>query len=90
MLFGDKDAELIGKLAAERKSTELSNARQMGQLIPTEVVASLVERVLMAVKQRLLSSGMTAQEKTELLEQLVGLDDMDWTQQAKKSAKVKL
>lgn len=89
MMFGDKEAETIGKIAAERKSTELSNARQMGELIPTEVACALVERVLIAVKQRFMSSSLSEQEKTDVLEELVSLGHLDWSDQAKRAAKKK-
>ncbi len=89
MMFGDKEAETIGKLAAERRAVELSNAQRMGELIPTAVAAALVERVLIAVKQRFMSSGLSADEKTAVLEELVSLDRLDWSEQAKRTAKKK-
>lgn len=77
-----KDTEGIGKLAAERRKLELECARIEGDLIPTGLVARLCEVYLARVRQCILSSSMTEQEKEDLLADLVKLGELDWKKEA--------
>lgn len=82
MMFGDKEAETVGKLAAERRGQELKNALTEGELIPTATVIRLAESFLVPVRQRILSSSLTEEERAEMLEDLVKFGEVDWKVEA--------
>jgi len=81
MLFGDRDAELTGKIAAERKGQELKNARTEGELVPTAAVMKLCERVVIVIRQKICTSSLTESEKDEILNDLVRLGETDWARE---------
>ena len=82
MVFGDKEAETIGKLAAERRNVELKNAILEGELIPVKSVLSLCARVVVPLRQKILSSNLSEQERHELLTDIVKLGEIDWAEEA--------
>lgn len=82
MLFGDREAEMTGKIAAERKNTELKNALLEGELISTALVIRLAESFLVPVRQRILSSGLSEDERAEMLDDLVKFGEVDWNTEA--------
>ena len=82
MMFGDKEAETIGKLAAERKNTELKNALIEGELISVALVIRLAESFLVPVRQRILSSELSEDDRAEMLEDLVKFGEVDWKTEA--------
>ena len=82
MLFGDKEAETIGKLAAERRQIELKNALTEGELISVAYVIRLAESFLVPVRQRILSSGLSEDERAEILDDLVKFGEVDWKSEA--------
>ena len=87
MLFGDKEAETIGKIAAERKSIEMDNARRAGELIPTSAVIALCEKILVPIRQKICSASMPDDEKNEMLSDLVTLGEIDWAARLCKTSK---
>ena len=87
MVFGDKEAETIGKIAAERIGQEMKNAREAGEVMPTASAAKVAERFLVPCRQRILSSSLTDEEKDELLADLVGLGEVDWMKEARSANK---
>lgn len=89
MLFGDKEAETIGKIAAERKKVELDNARTEGEVIPTASAARISESFLVPVRQKILSCSMTDAEKDEMLLDLVRFGEVDWPKEAKNAARAR-
>ena len=82
MIFGDKEAETIGKLAAERRQVELKNALTEGELISVSYVIRLAESFLVPVRQRILSSSLTEDERAEMLDDLVKFGEVDWKTEA--------
>lgn len=89
MLFGDKEAELIGKLAAERKKVELDNARTEGEVIPTASALKIAGSFLVPARQKILSSSMPDAEKDDVLSDLVRLGDVDWKKEARSVARAR-
>ena len=87
MVLGDKEAETIGKIAAERREIEMRIACREGELIPTAVVDAMGEKFLVAVRQKILTSGMTDAEKDGVLTDLVALGEVDWKEEAQNAAK---
>lgn len=81
MLFGDREAEEIGKIAAERRGRELANARVEGELIPTADVAKLCEKVVIVVRQKICTSSLDEREKDDILTDLAKLSDVDWARE---------
>lgn len=78
MIFGDKEAETIGKLAAERRQIELKNAVTEGKLIEMDVVLRWAARVVVPIRQCILSSRLPDEDKTYILEQLVKMGETDF------------
>lgn len=83
MMFGDKEAETIGKIAAERSKLERENRAAEGELVAVERVAVLGERFVAAVRQVILNSSLSETEKGEALSEIVQLKEVDWTAEAK-------
>lgn len=83
MMFGDKEAEALGKLAAERGKIERDNARADGDTIPVSVVLRIGARFTVTARQQILTSSMTDAEKDELLAGLMELGEVDWKQEAR-------
>ncbi len=84
MLFGDKEAEVIGKLAAERGLAEHELARKKGEVIRVELAEKLAAEYLVPARQRILGSGISDEEKNEILADLVKLGEIDWQTEATK------
>ena len=82
MIFGDKEAETIGKLAAERRQVELKNALTEGELISVAYVIRLAESFLVPVRQKILSSSLTEEERADMLDELVKFGEVDWKVEA--------
>lgn len=82
MIFGDKEAETIRKISAEARQVELKNAITEGELIPVSSVIKICARVLVPVRQKILSSSLSEQERHDMLEDLVALATKDWTKEA--------
>ena len=87
MLFGDKEAETIGKIAAERAKIERENREADGELVPVERVCILGERYTAAVRQVILNSSLSDTEKQEALGEIVQLGETDWQAEAKTAAR---
>lgn len=78
MIFGDKDAEMIGKLAAEREQIELKNGVTKKLLIETAIVIRWAARIVVPIRQRILSSPLADEDKHEILADLVRLGEADF------------
>ncbi len=82
LIFGDKEAETIRKISAEARQVELKNAITEGELIPVASVIKICARILVPVRQKILSSSLSEQERHDMLEDLVALATKDWTKEA--------
>ncbi len=77
-LGGDEKAERIRKLRAESEKLEVANARQRGELVPVASVKKLGQKVMGAVKIKILNFPLTDDEKDQCLRDLLTLGDKDW------------
>lgn len=79
---GDERAERLRKTRAESERIELQNARSRGELIEVARVTRLGQRVMIAIRNRILQFPITDDEKDALLTELLNLGKMDWTRDA--------
>ena len=78
-LGGDIEAERLRKTREEADKLALANARSRGELIEIQSVKKLGERVMVAIRNRILQFPITDDEKDALLTELLNLGKMDWT-----------
>jgi phage terminase Nu1 subunit (DNA packaging protein) len=79
---GDARAEALRKTRAESERIELQNSRTRGELVEVQKVIRLGQRVMIAVRNRILSFPLTDEEKDTCLRELLSLQGMDWTRDA--------
>jgi phage terminase Nu1 subunit (DNA packaging protein) len=79
---GDIEAERLRKTKEEADKLALANARSRGEVVEVASVKRLGEKVMAAVRNRILSMPMTDEEKDGCLRELLSLSDMDWTRDA--------
>lgn len=79
---GDERAERIRKNRAESERIELQNSRTRGELVEVQAVKKLGERVMIAIRSRILQFPITDDEKDLLLTELHSLGKMDWSREA--------
>jgi phage terminase Nu1 subunit (DNA packaging protein) len=77
----DLDAERLRKTTEEADKLALANARSRGELVEIHKVTKLGQKVLIAVRNRILSMPMTDEEKDSCLRELLALKEMDWTRE---------
>lgn len=85
LLHGDKEAETIANLAESTRGMKIKNDIAEGALISTQLVIRLGESFLVPVRQRILSSELSDEAKAEMLEDLVGMGELDWSAEAVKA-----
>jgi hypothetical protein len=82
-IAGDLESERIGLISAQRIGQEIKNAESAGELVPTRKVLALCERIIIPIRQKIISSSLTEQERHDLLSDLVRLGDVDWAKEVK-------
>ena len=82
LIHGDKEAEAIANLAESTRGMKIKNDIAEGGVISTALVIRLAESFLVPVRQRILSSSLTDEEKVEMLEDLVAMGEVDWQTEA--------
>lgn len=75
---GDERAARIRQLSANAERIEIQNARSHGELVSVEKVKKLGEAVMIAIRQKILSFPIRADEQNKLLLELLNLKNMDW------------
>ena len=85
LIHGDREAETIANILEDTRGKRLKNDIAEGALIYVELVIRLAESFLVPVRQRILSSGLSDEEKAEMLEDLVGMGEVDWSAEAVKA-----
>lgn len=75
---GDERAERIRKVRAEAERIEIQNLRSHGELVDVAAVKRLGEKVMIAVRAKILGSSLTIAEQDALLLELAGLGKMRW------------
>lgn len=81
LLGGDIEAERLRKTREEADKLALANSRSRGELVEVQAVKRLGEKVMAAVRNRILAMPMTDDEKDDCLRELLSLSDMDWTRE---------
>ncbi|MES2995890.1 MAG: hypothetical protein V4733_03680 [Verrucomicrobiota bacterium] len=76
---GDHEAEKLRKTREEADRLALQNARARGELVEIAAVKRLGEKVMAAVRNRLLNMPLTDEEKDQCLRELLSLSEMDWS-----------
>lgn len=81
VLGGDHEAEKLRKTREEADRLALANARSRGELVEIVMVKKLGEKVLVAVRNRLLNMPLTDEEKDKCLSDLMDLGKLDWSRE---------
>ncbi len=76
---GDIEAERLRKTKEEADKLELHNARTRGELVEIAAVKKLGERVMIAIRSKILNFPITDDEKDALLRELMTINKIDWT-----------
>jgi phage terminase Nu1 subunit (DNA packaging protein) len=80
-LGGDIEAERLRKTREEADKLELANARTRGEIVEISSVKKLGEKVMVALRNRILAMPLTDEEKDRCLEELRSLATMDWSRE---------
>lgn len=75
----DFDRERLRRTKEEADKLEIFNARSRGELVEIEKVKRSGEKVMSAIKTRLLNMPLTDEEKDQCLRDLVSLKEMDFS-----------
>ena len=81
ILGGDIEAEKLRKTREEADKLALQNARSRGELVEISAVKKLGEKVLIAVRNRILNMPLTDEEKDSCLKELMDLGKLDWSRE---------
>lgn len=84
IVFGDKEAALIKKLESDQRNADLKYARDSAELVPTALVVKLDAAMIIPMRQRIMSSSMTDQEKRDLLGDMEAFGNRDWAAEIKR------
>lgn len=80
-LGGDIEAERLRKTREEADKLALANARSRGEVVEIAAVKKLGERVMVAVRNRLLNMPLTDEEKDRCLVEIMELGKLDWSRE---------
>ena len=75
------EAEKIRKTTEEADKLALANARSRGELVDVQAVKRLGERVMVAIRSRILQFPLDDDMKDTLLSELMDLKKMDWSRE---------
>lgn len=78
----DLDAERLRKMTEEADKLALANARSRGELVEVTAVKKLGEKVMVAIRSRIMQFPLSDDEKDKLLTELLSLGKMDWSRDA--------
>lgn len=81
VLGGDIEAEKLRKTREEADKLALQNSRTRGELVEIASVKKLGEKVMIAIRQRILNMPLTDDEKDKCLTELLNLKDLDWSRE---------
>jgi len=79
---GDIRREQLRKTTEEADRLALANARSRGELVEIASVKKLGEKVMIAVRNRILNMPLTDEEKDRCLIELLDLGKLDWSREA--------
>jgi hypothetical protein len=76
---GDIEAEKLRKTKEEADKLALANSRSRGELVEIAAVKRLGEKIMIALRNRILAMPLTDEEKDRCLVELMGLASLDWS-----------
>jgi phage terminase Nu1 subunit (DNA packaging protein) len=76
---GDIEAEKLRKTREEADKLALANSRSRGELVEITAVKRLGEKIMVAIRNRILAMPLTDEEKDRCLVELMGLASLDWS-----------
>lgn len=82
LIGGDHEAEKLRKTTEEADRLALANARSRGELVEIASVKRLGEKVMVALRNRILNMPLTDEEKDKCLTELMDLGKLDWSREA--------
>ncbi len=85
VVFGDKESEVIENLRQQRRAAELKYAQASAELIPTASVVKLADKIIVPIRQRIMSSPLADQDKRDILTDLEALGGMDWAAEVRRA-----
>jgi phage terminase Nu1 subunit (DNA packaging protein) len=71
--------EQLRRVKEEADKLELQNARTRGELVEIAAVKRLGEKVMVALRNRVLNMPLTDEEKDKCLRELMDLGKLDWS-----------
>jgi phage terminase Nu1 subunit (DNA packaging protein) len=81
VLGGDIAAEQLRVARETADKLALQNSRTRGELVEIASVKKLGEKVMIAIRQRILNMPLTDDEKDKCLTELLNLKDLDWSRE---------
>ena len=78
---GDIEAERLRKTKEEADRLALANARSRGELVEIASVKKLGEKVMVALRNRVLNMPLTDEEKDRCLIEVMDLGKLDWSRE---------
>ena len=81
ILGGDIEAEKLRKIREEADKLALQNARSRGETVEIASVKKLGEKVMVAIRNRILNMPLTDEEKDRCLRELLDLGRLDWSRE---------
>ena len=78
--LSDIKTEQLRRTKEEADKLELQNARTRGELVEVALVQKMGEKVMAAIKTRILNMPLTDDVKDQCLRDLLSLRDMDFTE----------
>ena len=79
LIGGDHEAEKFRKTKEEADRLALANSRSRGELVEITAVKRLGEKIMVAIRNRILAMPLTDEEKDRCLVELMGLASLDWS-----------
>lgn len=81
LIGGDHEVEKFRKTKEEADRLALQNARSRGELVEIASVKKLGEKVMVAIRNRILNMPLTDEEKDRCLVELMDLGKLDWSRE---------
>lgn len=78
-VFGDIAGEKLRKVKQEADKLEMENRQTSGELIEVPAVIEVGQRFTFAVRQVIVNSKLSTEDKQAILNELSAIGDADWT-----------
>lgn len=76
----DFERERLRRTKEEADKLELLNARTRGELVPVDLVKKMGQKVMSAVRNRILNMPLTDEEKDQCLRDILTLNKLDFSE----------